>query len=102
MTTHVVPADIRFRQLGEAVAFGTGLDDAREGEVHVRVAVLEVSVERLAVLELDESRMALGRVEESEWELPVTQPGHLPPYDIRTMLWIKFRHGKNVNTGGFG
>lgn len=45
------------------------MDDFFQGEVHVRIAADEVSVQSLAVLELDEHRMALGGSEKAEREL---------------------------------
>lgn len=47
-------------------SYRAGLDDLLEGQVHPRVAVDEMAVERFAVLELDEHRVALRGVEQAE------------------------------------
>jgi hypothetical protein len=65
-STHVVSAHIAFWQPEELVAFGTCLNDFFEGEVHVGVALDEVTVEGFAVFQLDEHGVALGGGEEAE------------------------------------
>ena len=64
--THVVSAHVAFWQSEELVAFGTCLHDFFEGEVHVGVALDEVTVESFAVLELDEHGVALRGGEKAE------------------------------------
>lgn len=64
--THVVSAHVAFWQSEELVAFGACLHDFFEGEVHVGVALDEVTVESFAVLELDEHGVALRGGEKAE------------------------------------
>lgn len=65
-TTHVVSAHVAFWQPEELVAFGTSLHDFFEGEIHVGVALDEVTIEGFAVLELDEHGVALRGGEKAE------------------------------------
>lgn len=44
-------------------AYGAGLDDFLQCEVHPRIAINEVSVQSFAILELDQHRVALGGVQ---------------------------------------
>jgi hypothetical protein len=64
--THVIPAHVAFWESEELVAFGACLHDFFEGEIHVGVALHEVTIEGFAVLELDEHGMALGGGEKAE------------------------------------
>lgn len=45
------------------------MHDLLEGEVHPRIAVDKVSIERLAILELDQHGVALGGVEKAKGQL---------------------------------
>lgn len=63
----VVAAHIAFRKTEELVAFGAGLHDFFEGQVHVGVALHQVAVEGFAIFQLDEHGVPLGGGEEAEW-----------------------------------
>ena len=67
--TYIIPPHIYLLQAEEAVAFGTGLHDLFQDQVHPCVAADEMAIECFAVLELDKHGMALGCGEKAEGEL---------------------------------
>lgn len=67
--TYIVPSNVHLGESVKTIAFGTRLDDFLEGQVHPRVAIDQVAVERLAVLELHEHWVALRGGEEAERKL---------------------------------
>ena len=68
---YIISSDVDFGQSEKLVAFGTGLDDLFQCEVHPGVAVHEMAIERFAIFELYKHGMSLSSIQEPERKLAV-------------------------------